>query len=56
MKRVEQFVDAERRVATTYEIKGDTVIKRMVVNYKRTIPCPPGVFQIFDESLRSRGG
>ncbi len=54
-KRVEQFLNEKRRVATTYEITGDTVIKRMVVNYKRSVPCPPAVFPIFNESVKTKG-
>ena len=47
-KTIEEFPDEETRVATTYELKGDEVIKKVEVRYKRYIPCPPGVRAIFD--------
>lgn len=39
-KVVEQFTGDELREATTYELVDDDVFKRMVVKYKRTVPCP----------------
>ena len=37
---VERFTDPQTRVATTYLIDGDNLVKRMEVEYKRATPCP----------------
>jgi hypothetical protein len=37
---IERFVSHEERVATTFELKGDRVIKLMEVRYTRAEPCP----------------
>ncbi len=37
---VERFADPQTRVATTYLIEGNGMIKRMEVEYKRATPCP----------------
>lgn len=37
---VEKLESETRRVATTFELKGPKIIKRLVVEYERTIPCP----------------
>lgn len=50
-KVVERFVDQKRRVATTFSITGDTVVKRMEVEYRRSIPCPQGIRVILDPDL-----
>lgn len=50
-KVVERFLDAERRVATTYLLQQDQVIKRMVVEYERTIPCPERLRPIYTEKI-----
>lgn len=55
-KVVERFINEERRVATTYLIKGTEVVKRIEVRYKRSIPCPARIRPIFDDSVgRNRG-
>ena len=50
-KVVEEMIDDERRVATTYELKGTQVIKRMKVEYKRAVPCPARLRPIFDDLI-----
>lgn len=50
-KIVEQFVDEETRLATTYEINDGSVVKRLEVHYTRTVPCPPKIRRIFDSGL-----
>ena len=50
-KVVERFLDEERRLATTYLLKGSEVVKRLEVHYKRTIPCPDRLRIVFDELL-----
>ncbi len=37
---VEKQIDEEHRIATTYALAGDRVIKRLVVEYERSRPCP----------------
>ena len=55
-KVVERFISEERRVATTYFVKGTELVKRIEVRYKRTIPCPARIRPIFDDSVgRNRG-
>ncbi len=39
---VERYLDGDHREATTYTVDGDDVVKRMVVRYVRTVPCPSG--------------
>jgi len=39
-KVVEQLVDSDNRVATTYLLQGSALVKRLEVQYKRAIPCP----------------
>lgn len=53
---IERFLDEEHRTATTYLLKGKEVIKRMEVQYARTVPCPARLRPIFDEVLGRRGG
>lgn len=50
-KVVERFLDAERRVATTFLTTGGTVVKRMEVEYRRVTPCPKGVRAILDPDI-----
>ncbi len=52
-KVVERFVHEEKRVATTYLIKGDESVKRMVVTYTRPVPCP-GRLRIIDDLAPGR--
>ena len=55
-KVVERFISEERRVATTYSVKGTEVVKRIEVRYKRSIPCPARIRPIFDDAAgRNRG-
>lgn len=37
---IEKRADEDTRVATTFAIRKDEVIKRMTVKYKRSVPCP----------------
>lgn len=37
---VEQWLDDERRTAATFLVQGETLVKRVEVEYKRTTPCP----------------
>lgn len=37
---VERFLDDERRVATTYRLRKQAVIKLLEVSYRRAVPCP----------------
>ncbi len=37
---VEKFESPEKRVATTYQVDGSTLIKRLEVEYHRSKPCP----------------
>jgi hypothetical protein len=47
---VEKFPDSEHREATTYRIEpGGVLVKELVVQYKRTTPCPPGIRVIFED-------
>jgi len=48
-KIVEQFPDEQRRVATTYLLSGDQVVKKMEVAYVRTMPCPARIRGVFNE-------
>lgn len=48
-KIVEKFLDSERREATTYLIEGQNTIKKFMVQYKRTVPCPGKVRTYFGE-------
>ena len=48
-KIVERFVDEKTRVATTYLIDGVDVIKRLEVEYVRTVPCPTRFRRILDD-------
>jgi hypothetical protein len=48
-KIVEQFPDEQRRIATTYLLSGDEVVKKMEVTYVRTIPCPARIRGVFNE-------
>lgn len=50
-KVVERLLGLERRVATTYLVQGGKVIKRMEVEYERTIPCPDRIRVIYGEDL-----
>lgn len=50
-KVVERFVDAKRRVATTFLTTGGTVVKRLEVEYRRAIPCPEGIRAILDPDI-----
>ncbi len=47
-KVIEQFTDQEHRVATTYLLEGNEVIKQVEVSYERTTPCPAKMRIIFD--------
>lgn len=51
---VERFVHQEKRVATTYLIKGDESIRRMVVTYTRPVPCPDRLRIIDDITVGRR--
>ena len=46
-KVIEEFPDEERRIATTYLLRGSEVIKRLEVQYKRYVPCPTTLNRIF---------
>ncbi len=48
-KIVEQFPDEQRRIATTYLLSGDEVVKKMEVTYVRTVPCPARIRGVFNE-------
>ncbi|MBI4717052.1 MAG: DUF1579 family protein [Planctomycetes bacterium] len=37
---VEQFLSDDRRQATTYQVSGKDVVKRLEVEYRRSEPCP----------------
>ena len=50
-KVVERFVDEKRRVATTFLTTGGTVVKRMEVEYRRSIPCPDKIRAILDPDI-----
>lgn len=50
-KVVERFVDAKRRVSTTFLTAGGTVVKRMEVEYTRMIPCPDKIRTILDPDI-----
>lgn len=39
-KVVENFDSGEKRTATTYQVEGTSIIKRLEVVYHRTTPCP----------------
>ena len=39
-RTVERFSDDEHRLATTYEVNGSELVKRIEVEYVRTVPCP----------------
>ena len=39
-KVIERFLDDDHRVATTYRVRGNQVLKILEVQYVRTIPCP----------------
>lgn len=39
-KIVEKFLDGDRREAVTYRVDKTGVTKTLVVQYKRTVPCP----------------
>ena len=47
-KVVERFIDQDTRVATTFELDGSKVIKRIEVQYRRSTPCPAKIRGIFD--------
>lgn len=49
---IERFLDEKRREAVTYLLRGSEVIKRMEVQYQRTIPCPARLLPILDELTR----
>jgi len=48
-KVAERFVDEKNRVATTHLIDGSDLIKRLEVEYVRTVPCPPRFRPILDD-------
>ncbi len=50
-KVVERFIDEKRRVATTFLTTGGTVVKRMEVEYTRSIPCPDKIRVILDPDI-----
>lgn len=47
-KIVEKFVDEKNRIATTYEVHGSIVTKRLEVHYTRSTPCPDKLRYIYD--------
>lgn len=47
-KIVEKFLDEKTRLATTYEVRGSKVIKKLEVRYTRTTPCPAKIRYILD--------
>jgi len=55
---VEQWLDDERRTATTFLVQGDTLVKRVEVEYKRTTPCPgkQAGFRMFNPELTEQDG
>jgi hypothetical protein len=44
---VEKFLDAEKRVASTYLVEGSTLTKRLEVEYFRAKPCPGRIRSFF---------
>jgi len=50
-RTVERLLDAERRQATTYRVRGQEVIKLLEVSYTRAQPCPESkaIMRILDE-------
>lgn len=53
-KVVEEILDDERRVATTYKLTGSQVLKSMMVEYRRAVPCPARLRPIFDDLIGRR--
>lgn len=47
---IERFVEESKRIATTFEVTGQTVQKRTEVEYKRAVPCPANLSIIPDTS------
>ena len=50
---VERFVEDRQRIATTYALEDHRRVKRLEVNYERTVPCP-GRIRTVDELSRPR--
>ena len=50
-KVVERFVDSKKRVATTFLTTGGTVVKRMEVEYVRSVPCPAKIRPILEPDI-----
>ena len=48
-RRIEELIDEEHRVATTYLLTGSEVVKVLEGKYERMIPCPSGVRAVFDD-------
>lgn len=50
---VERIDDEKQRVATTYQLRGSEVVKRVEVVYRRAVPCPggPRLIPIMDELI-----
>ena len=46
---LERFLDDDNREAVTYLLRGSEVIKRLEVQYQRTIPCPGRGVRRIDE-------
>lgn len=46
---VEQYPDADRRVTTTYLLRGADIVKRMQVDYVRAVPCPARIRGVWGE-------
>ncbi len=57
-RSVERWLDDERRTATTFLVQGETLVKRLEVEYKRTTPCPAqqAGFRILNPELQERDG
>lgn len=55
---VEQWFENDRRVATTFLVQGDSLVKRLEVEYKRTTPCPEKQtgFRILNPELEEKSG
>jgi len=45
---IERFITESKRIATTFEVTGETVKKRTEVEYKRVVPCPSSLRIISD--------
>lgn len=54
-RRIEELIDEQNRLATTYLVEGGTVTKVLEVRYERTIHCPDKVRPVATELLKKGG-